>query len=94
MVISHDSTWAVTSSEDGTIIVWDIAGGAVLHEWVAHQGDSVVKALALSPDSIRRLVSNGRHGALEVWGIHSDAVLKEATLEGHTDMVHCAPRRW
>ena len=86
IVISHDSTWAVTSSLDGTIIVWDMAGGVVLHEWVAAQQDSFVKALALSPDS-RCLVSAGGN-ALGVWGIDSDVVLKAAELEGHTREVY------
>ena len=88
LVISHDSTRAVTSSYDGTIIVWDMAGGAVLHEWLAHQG-SHVKALTLSPDSIR-LVSSGAGHALTVWGIDSDPALKAAELEGpiNTDNVY------
>ena len=85
IVVSHDSTRAVTSSEDGTIIVWDIAGGAVLHEWVAHQG-SPVKALALSPDSIR-LVSSDRH-ALAVWDMGDGSPIKVAELEGHTHEVN------
>ena len=80
-VVSHDSTRAVTSSYDGTIIVWDIAGGAVLHEWVAHQG-SPVAALALSPDSIR-LVSYCRD-ALTIWDMGDGSPIKAAELEGHT----------
>ena len=85
IVISHDSTRAVTSSEDGTIIVWDMAEGAALHEWVAHQG-SPVKALALSPDSIR-LVSSGRD-ALAIWDMGHGSPIKVAKLEGHTDEVN------
>ena len=81
IVVSHDSTRAVTSSEDGTIIVWDIAGGAVLHEWVAHQG-SPVGALTLSPDSIC-LVSSCRD-ALVIWDMGDGAPIKVAKLEGHT----------
>ena len=84
-VVSHDSTRAVTSSEDGTIIVWDMAEGAVLNEWSTHQGLGV-KPLALSPDS-RCLVSAGGN-ALGVWGIDSDVVLKAAELEGHTREVY------
>ena len=85
IVVSHDSTRAVTSSEDGTIIVWDIAEGAVLHEWVAHQG-SPVEALALSPDSIR-LVSSCRD-ALAVWDMGDGSPIKVAKLEGHTREVN------
>ena len=85
VVISHDSTRAVTSSWDGTIIIWDVAEGSVLHEWPAHRG-SPAKALALSPDS-RRLVSSRGH-ALAVWGIDSDPVLKAAELEGHAGEVN------
>ena len=85
IVVSHDSTWAVTSSEDGTIIIWDIAGRAVLHEWVAHQG-SPVTAIALSPDSIR-LVSYCRY-ALAVWDMGDGSPIKVAELEGHTDEVN------
>ena len=81
VVISHDSTRAVTSSKDGTIIVWDMVGGAVLHEWVAHQG-SPVMALALSPDSIR-LVSSSRY-ALAIWDMGDGSPIKVAELEGHT----------
>ena len=85
IVVSHDSTQAVTSSWDGTIIIWDIAGRVVLHEWVAHQG-SLVKALALSPDSIR-LVSSCRD-ALAIWDVGDGSPIKVAELKGHTDQVN------
>ena len=85
IVVSHDSTRAVTSSEDGTIIVWDIAGRAVLHEWVAHQGWPV-KALTLSPDSIW-LVSYCR-GTLSIWDMGDGSPIKAAELKGHTREVN------
>ena len=81
VVASHDSTRAVTSSRDRTIIVWDIAGGAVLHEWVAHQGWPVM-TLALSPDSVR-LVSSCRD-TLAIWDVGDGSPIKVAELKGHT----------
>ncbi|PIL33078.1 transporter [Ganoderma sinense ZZ0214-1] len=85
MVISHDSARAVTSSLDGTIIIWDMVSQTTLQVWVAH-GGLPVTALGLSPDS-RRLVSAGDH-TLAIWGIDSDVPLKVAVeLEGHTDRV-------
>ena len=90
IVISHDSARAATFSSDGTIIVWDMESGKVLHEWPNHQGEGVA-AIALSPGG-RRLVS-ACDRTLTVWDIDidADAAQKVAVLKGHMDRVYaCA----
>ena len=86
LVPSHDSKSIVSASVDGTIIVWDTAGGTIAQEWLAHQGS--VDALALSPDSLQ-LVSAGGVGSetLVVWDIANGSVHKVAAPEGHTQPV-------
>ncbi|PIL33051.1 hypothetical protein GSI_04500 [Ganoderma sinense ZZ0214-1] len=88
MVISYDSARVVTSSLDGTIIVWDTASGTVLQEWLAHEG-SVVVPLALSPDN-RRVVSAGG-STITAWNIDSGCAAQktaELNLEGNTGVVN------
>ena len=88
IVISHDSARATTFSFDGTIIIWDIGSGKVLHEWPNHKGKRVA-AIALSPSG-RRLTS-ACDNTLTVWDIDididTDAAQKVAVLEGHTDVI-------
>ncbi|PIL33093.1 hypothetical protein GSI_04542 [Ganoderma sinense ZZ0214-1] len=89
MVISHDSARVITSSIDGTIIIWDLESGAVVQEWLAHDSLGGVIDLALSLDS-RRLVSAGGR-TLAIWAIDSDVASQAGALEGHTsDVKTCA----
>ena len=64
--VSADGRWAVSSSEDGTLRVWDLAGGvprAVLRGHTAR-----VRGAALSADG-QRAVSAGEDGVLCVWDL-------------------------
>lgn len=76
IIISADSRWAATGSEDGTIIIWDLESGCIAQEWFAE--DTGVDSLAFSPDS-RYIVSTGsREAAIigewaTVWDLHQGA---------------------
>lgn len=90
VVVSHDSARAVTSSLDGTIIVWDTANGTVLREWTAHE-KLLLGNLTLSADS--RWLISAESCDITVWDIdfnlNSDAAPpKAAVLEGHTNMIN------
>ncbi|TBU33616.1 WD40-repeat-containing domain protein [Dichomitus squalens] len=82
VVVSPDSRWIASGSEDNTIIVWD-SDGKLCDEWIAHQGD--VNSLAFSPDS-RLLASAGHDEKVVIWDLNQDA-RRVATLRGHTDVV-------
>ena len=89
LVASPNSKWIVTGSGDGTIIIWNAEGGAIVHEWLAHRGS--VDALSFSPDS-RQLVSAGKESreTLVIWdlshGIRKLAVLACSVDKTSTDM--------
>ncbi len=48
IIMSPDSRWAATGSDNGHIIIWDLEGGCIVQEWFgkSHWVDS----LAFSPD--------------------------------------------
>ena len=82
LVISPDSKWIATGSNDSTIIVWDAGDGSIAQQWVAHNY-AAVRSLAFSPDT-RYLVSCGEDRKLAVWNpsdpIREVAVLQPAVL--------------
>ncbi|KAI1791026.1 WD40-repeat-containing domain protein [Ganoderma leucocontextum] len=70
IVVSANSRWAATGSEDGTIIIWDTETGCIAQEWLAHPNFGV-RSLSLSPNS-RYLLSDGCPGQSIVWDLHQD----------------------
>ena len=77
---THDGHSAITSSDDGTIRVWDILRGKcrrVLHA----DGNSA----AFSPDECC-IASASLDGVIRIWDVRKGELIKK--LEGHTDRVH------
>ncbi|KAI1785780.1 WD40-repeat-containing domain protein, partial [Ganoderma leucocontextum] len=83
LVVSPDSMWAASGSEDSTIIVWRTINGTIEQQWVAHSYKSI-QSLAFSPSS-RYLVSGGGK-TTAIWDLTQDA-RKVAILDGHTEAV-------
>ncbi|KAI1791043.1 quinon protein alcohol dehydrogenase-like superfamily [Ganoderma leucocontextum] len=84
IVISADSIWAATGSEDGTIIIWDTENECITQEWHAHPARSGVGSLSLSADS-RYILSAASFGRSIVWDLHQDP--RGATsLADHEDL--------
>jgi WD40 repeat protein len=77
-----DSNRAITTSDDGTARVWDLATGAELHTLTGHtQG---VTAVAATPDS-NRAITTSDDGTARIWDLATGTELH--TLTGHTQGV-------
>lgn len=64
IVLSTDSLFAVSSSWDGSLRLWDLATGTSTRRFVGHKKD--VLSVAFSPDN-RQIVSGGRDKAIKLW---------------------------
>lgn len=65
MGFSPDGRWVVTGSDDGTVQVWDAAGGERLFLTLSGHTDDVFGA-TWSPDGTR-VVTVGGDGTAPVW---------------------------
>ena len=83
VAVSADGRHAVSGGGDGTVRVWDLGAGALLHMLAGH--DRGVGAVAVSADG-RRAVSGGGDGTVRVWDSDSGSALH--TLTGHDRWVH------
>ncbi|KAI1791035.1 WD40-repeat-containing domain protein [Ganoderma leucocontextum] len=93
IVVSRDSRWAATGSEDGTIIIWDTENGCIAQEWSAHPR-SGVRSLSLSPDTgSRYLLSAGCPGQSIVWDLRQDPRGACMSLADREDLDMVAPNR-
>ena len=81
-MVSPNSKWVASGSNDSTIIVWSTKDETIAQQWVAH-GYRSVRSLAFSSDS-RYLASTGeRDSKVAIWDLNQDA-RKRVVLEGHT----------
>lgn len=69
---SHPTkNWIITGHGTGTIKVWDVHSGRVLHSWIGHRKE--VRALAVSPDGRFLLSGSGAPSDnLFVWAISEE----------------------
>ena len=73
-----------SASHDGTVKVWEVANGRLLHTLTNHR--AAVHAVAFSPDG-RWLASGGRDRMIRLWDPPSGR--EHAVLSGHQDAVRC-----
>jgi WD40 repeat protein len=78
----HPSRWTASGSHDGTVRVWDLDAGTLLHTLTGH--DHGVWAVAVGADG-RRAVSGGGDGEARVWDLDAGTLLH--TLTGHAGLV-------
>jgi len=81
--LTSDGRYAVSSSDDGTLRVWDLASGQSTKTLQGHTGSIV--ALALTSDG-RYAVSGSTDHTLRVWDLATGQSIK--TLEGRTSGIH------
>lgn len=83
IAFSHNSTWIVSASQDGTVKVWDVSSGGCLRSFEGHSG--AVMSVAFSHDSAH-IASASYDKTVRVWGVDSGVCLR--TLKGHHNQVN------
>jgi WD40 repeat protein len=78
---SPDGSQLASASADGTVRIWDLATGAVVH--VLSHPHWAIRTI-FSPDG-RRLVVSGLSATIYIWDLTSGQLIQ--TLTGHTDWV-------
>jgi len=83
--LSQDSRFALSSSWDSTIRLWDLAKGTTTRRFVSHTKD--VLSVAFSAEN-RQIASGSRDKQLKIWNTLGEC---KYTVEqnGHTDWVSC-----
>ncbi|KAF2862931.1 guanine nucleotide-binding protein subunit beta-like protein [Piedraia hortae CBS 480.64] len=84
-VISSDGAYALSSSWDKTLRLWELASGATTRRFVGHTKD--VLSVSFSADN-RQIVSGSRDKSIKLWNTLGDCKVT-ITDKGHTDWVSC-----
>ncbi|HLJ97222.1 MAG TPA: hypothetical protein VKU02_28945, partial [Gemmataceae bacterium] len=84
LALSPDGGKIASSSQDGSVTIWDTKTDQELLSIPAHKNN--VRCVAFSPDG-EWLASAGRDGTVKIWDAQTGRNLR--TLQGHRDSVHC-----
>lgn len=82
LAFSPDGRWLVSTHDDGSILLWDVAERDQAASFNGHSAS--VHAVAFSPDG-KRIATAGEDRSIIIW--HSDRQEKEAVLMAHTTRV-------
>lgn len=85
VVISSDGQFALSSSWDKTLRLWDLNTGATTRRFVGHTGD--VLSVSFSADN-RQIVSGSRDRTIKLWNTLGDCKF-DIRDEGHSDWISC-----
>jgi len=85
LALSADSRFALSSSWDATLRLWDIKKGTTTSRFINHTRD--VLTVAFSPDN-RQIASGGRDKNLKIWNIMGECKYT-VDSNAHTDWVTC-----
>jgi WD40 repeat protein len=84
-VISSDGAYALSSSWDKTLRLWELATGNTTRTFVGHTND--VLSVSFSADN-RQIVSGSRDRTIKLWNTLGDCKFT-ITEKGHTEWVSC-----
>ncbi|KAL9053710.1 MAG: hypothetical protein Q9162_004584 [Coniocarpon cinnabarinum] len=84
-VISSDGAYALSSSWDKTLRLWELSTGVTTRRFVGHQND--VLSVSFSADN-RQIVSGSRDRSIKLWNTLGDCKYT-ITDKGHTEWVSC-----
>jgi WD40 repeat protein/serine/threonine protein kinase len=82
LTFNADGTRLASASMDGSVCLWDVSHGQLLHQLPGHRG--AAECVDFSPDS-KRLLAAANDGALRLWDTDSGELV--AALVGHTEAV-------
>jgi len=85
VIISSDGQFALSSSWDGTLRLWEIKTGKTTRRFVGHSKD--VLSVSFSPDN-RQIVSGSRDKTVKLWNTLGECKFT-ITDEGHSEWVSC-----
>ena len=84
-VISSDGAYALSSSWDKTLRLWELSTGATTRRFVGHNND--VLSVSFSADN-RQIVSGSRDRTIKLWNTLGDCKYT-ISEKGHTEWVSC-----
>jgi WD40 repeat protein len=84
VALGPDGQTALSGSDDGLVILWDIETGEAIHRLKGHAGG--VNSVALSPDG-RTALSGSDDATLILWDVETGEPIRR--FERHTGAVNC-----
>jgi guanine nucleotide-binding protein subunit beta-2-like 1 protein len=84
VTLSSDGNFALSSSWDGTLRLWDLSTGETARQFIGHKKDAL--SVAFSPDN-RQIVSGSRDKSIKLWNTIGEC--KVSVDDAHGDWVSC-----
>ena len=86
VALSYDGRYAVSSSWDKTLRLWDFTTKASIATFIGHDKD--VLSVAFSPDN-RQIVSGARDKSIKLWNVKGDCKYSIDGIQGsHSGIEH------
>jgi guanine nucleotide-binding protein subunit beta-2-like 1 protein len=86
--LSADAKYALTSSWDNTMRLWDLSSGRSVYTFNGHSKD--VLSVSFNPENTK-ILSGSRDKSIKLWNVLASemATIAGPALHGHTDWVSC-----
>ena len=86
VALSSDNNFALTSSWDTTMRLWDLRAGRTTYRFVGHTKD--VLSVTMSPDN-RQIISGSRDKTIKLWNTLAECKYDFEPQNSHNDWVTC-----